>query len=98
MNAAQIRTVTVIGAGTMGHGIAHVAAVMGADVRLYDALAGGAQAGLDKVAKNLANCSHERVLPPDAVDRIFRRRGWHVGRSGPDDQCPACVRGSRAVA
>ncbi len=38
----------------MGHGIAHVAAVMGADVRLYDALSGGAQAGVDKVAKNLA--------------------------------------------
>lgn len=47
---------------------------------------------------SLANCSHERVLPPDAVDRIFRRRGWHVGRTGPDDQCPACARGSRAVA
>jgi 3-hydroxybutyryl-CoA dehydrogenase len=54
VNAAQIRTVTVIGAGTMGHGIAHVAAVMGADVRLYDAVAGGAQKGLDKVVKNLA--------------------------------------------
>ncbi len=38
----------------MGHGIAHVASVMGADVRLYDAVAGGAQKGLDKVAKNLA--------------------------------------------
>ncbi len=38
----------------MGHGIAHVAAMMGADVRLYDALPGGAQAGIDKVAKNLA--------------------------------------------
>ncbi|MFN0251007.1 MAG: 3-hydroxyacyl-CoA dehydrogenase family protein [Kofleriaceae bacterium] len=54
MNAAQIRIVTVIGAGTMGHGIAHVAAVMGAEVRLFDAIAGGAQAGLDKVTKNLA--------------------------------------------
>jgi 3-hydroxybutyryl-CoA dehydrogenase len=54
VNAAQIRIVTVIGAGTMGHGIAHVAAVMGAEVRLYDAIAGGAQAGLDKVTKNLA--------------------------------------------
>ncbi len=50
----QVRTIAVIGAGTMGHGIAHVAAVMGATVRVYDALAGGAQAGIDKVAKNLA--------------------------------------------
>ncbi len=38
----------------MGHGIAHVASVMGAEVRLFDAIAGGAQAGVDKVAKNLA--------------------------------------------
>ena len=50
----QIRTVAVIGAGTMGHGIAHVAATCGADVRLYDALAGAARAGIDKIAKNLA--------------------------------------------
>jgi 3-hydroxybutyryl-CoA dehydrogenase len=50
----QVRTVAVIGAGTMGHGIAHVAVVMGAQVRLYDALAGAAQAGIAKIAKNLA--------------------------------------------
>ncbi|HEY4182224.1 MAG TPA: 3-hydroxyacyl-CoA dehydrogenase family protein [Kofleriaceae bacterium] len=54
MNAADIRTITVIGAGTMGHGIAHVAATMGATVALFDAIAGAAQAGVDKVAKNLA--------------------------------------------
>ena len=46
--------IAVIGAGTMGHGIAHVAALMGAEVRLYDALAGAARAGVDKIAKNLA--------------------------------------------
>jgi 3-hydroxybutyryl-CoA dehydrogenase len=49
----QIRTIGVIGAGTMGHGIAHVAALMGAQVHLYDALSGAAQAGLAKIAKNL---------------------------------------------
>lgn len=38
----------------MGHGIAHVAAVMGANVRLYDAFAGAAAAGIDKISKNLA--------------------------------------------
>jgi len=50
----HVKTITVIGAGTMGHGIAHVAAVMGATVRVYDALAGAAQSGIGKVAKNLA--------------------------------------------
>ncbi|MGE0868980.1 MAG: 3-hydroxyacyl-CoA dehydrogenase family protein [Kofleriaceae bacterium] len=37
----------------MGHGIAHVAAVMGANVRLFDAQPGAAAAGLTKIAKNL---------------------------------------------
>ncbi|HUS32274.1 MAG TPA: 3-hydroxyacyl-CoA dehydrogenase family protein [Kofleriaceae bacterium] len=50
----QVRTVAVIGAGTMGHGIAHVVAMMGAEVRLYDALAGAARGGIDKIGKNLA--------------------------------------------
>ena len=52
--ADRVRTIAVIGAGTMGHGIAHVAAAAGATVRLYDAIAGAAQTGVDKVAKNLA--------------------------------------------
>ncbi|HEY1558196.1 MAG TPA: 3-hydroxyacyl-CoA dehydrogenase family protein [Kofleriaceae bacterium] len=50
----QIRSVAVIGAGTMGHGIAQVAALAGFDVRLYDALTGAARAGVDRIAKNLA--------------------------------------------
>jgi 3-hydroxybutyryl-CoA dehydrogenase len=50
----QVRTIAVIGAGTMGHGIAHVAAQMGADVRLFDAMAGAARAGVERIAKNLA--------------------------------------------
>lgn len=54
MNASDLRIITVIGAGTMGHGIAHVAAMMGATVHLYDALAGFAAAGKEKVGKNLA--------------------------------------------
>src|ERR1700755_3121896 len=49
----EIRTVAVIGAGTMGHGIAHVAALAGLQVHLYDAMRGGAQAGISKVGKNL---------------------------------------------
>ena len=49
----NIRTMTVIGAGTMGHGIAHVAALAGISVRLFDAVAGGAATGVSKIAKNL---------------------------------------------
>ena len=51
---SNLRTIAVIGAGTMGHGIAQIAAAMGADVRLYDAVAGAARAGLERIGKNLA--------------------------------------------
>ena len=50
----QVRTIAVIGAGTMGHGIAQIAAHMGCEVRLFDALTGAASAGVDRIGKNLA--------------------------------------------
>jgi len=49
----RIRTVAVLGAGTMGHGIAHVAAVAGARVALYDVDPAAARRGLDKVKAGL---------------------------------------------
>lgn len=49
----ELRTIAVIGAGTMGHGIAHVAAQIGAQVHLYDAMRGAAQAGVAKITRNL---------------------------------------------
>jgi 3-hydroxybutyryl-CoA dehydrogenase len=53
ITADEIRTVAVIGAGTMGHGIAQVCAQIGCTVRLYDALQGGATAGIARIVKNL---------------------------------------------
>jgi len=50
---SDFRTVTVVGAGTMGHGIAQVAAQAGYAVRLADAVAGAARAGLERVRANL---------------------------------------------
>ena len=73
MNASDLRTITVIGAGTMGHGIAHVAAMMGATVHLYDALAGLAAAGKDKVAKNLAKGVELGKVDPAARDAALAR-------------------------
>ncbi|HEY0190245.1 MAG TPA: 3-hydroxyacyl-CoA dehydrogenase family protein [Kofleriaceae bacterium] len=70
----DIKTVAVIGAGTMGHGIAHVAALAGLHVRLYDAMRGAAQAGLGKVTRNLdKGVELGKVKPADrdaAVARI----------------------------
>ena len=51
--ADRIARVAVVGAGTMGHGIAHVAAIAGCEVALYDAFEGAAAAGVAKVRANL---------------------------------------------
>ncbi len=48
-----IRTVLVLGAGTMGHGIAHVCAQAGCQVRLFDVKDELAQAGIAKIRGNL---------------------------------------------
>lgn len=47
-------TVAVIGAGTMGHGIAQVAALAGYDVRLTDTRAVALPAALERIRANLA--------------------------------------------
>lgn len=48
-----IRTVTVVGAGTMGHGIAQVAAQAGYAVRLADSVPGAAARGFERIRQNL---------------------------------------------
>src|SRR5689334_488536 len=52
-SAERIATVAVIGAGTMGHGIAHVAALAGAKVALFDVDAAAASRGVARIAANL---------------------------------------------
>ena len=69
----QVRTVTVIGAGTMGHGIAHVCAQAGATVRIQDAMQGGARAGLGKIAKNLDKGVQLGKLSPEERDATISR-------------------------
>ena len=46
----SIRTVAVIGAGTMGSGIAQVCAQTGWQTRLYDAFPEGLQKGMDSIS------------------------------------------------
>jgi 3-hydroxybutyryl-CoA dehydrogenase len=49
----RITTVAVLGAGTMGHGIAHIAASAGARVRLYDVTLAAAEQGVARIGVNL---------------------------------------------
>jgi 3-hydroxybutyryl-CoA dehydrogenase len=57
----------------MGHGIAHVAAIAGLDVRLYDAIAGAAATGIGKITKNLAKgVELGKVTPADRDAALAR--------------------------
>ncbi len=49
----SVQTVAVLGAGTMGHGIAHVSALAGCSVTLYDVSAEAADRGLANIRRNM---------------------------------------------
>ena len=53
MKADDINTAAVLGAGTMGHGIAQVLAMAGIATRLFDVDGGAIEGGLAKIHANL---------------------------------------------
>lgn len=59
----------VLGAGTMGHGIAQVCAMAGYSVRLFDSDPAGLQRGLDKVRSNLDKGVERGKVSPEAAEK-----------------------------
>jgi 3-hydroxybutyryl-CoA dehydrogenase len=68
-----VRSVAVIGAGVMGHGIAQLFAQLGATVRLHDVAAERLAAGLRAVEESLALLVEEGAMPA-AVAEVARAR------------------------
>ena len=73
MSIAPGARVVVVGAGTMGHGIAHVAAAAGYDVTLVDTTDELVQRGLDKVRANLQGGIDRGKLTAEARDATLAR-------------------------
>jgi 3-hydroxybutyryl-CoA dehydrogenase len=69
----DIRVVAVIGAGTMGHGIAQAAAQAGCDVRLADSVAGAAETGLGRIGRTLDGAVERGKLTREAADATLAR-------------------------
>ncbi len=68
--------VTVLGAGTMGHGIAQVCAAAGAQTRMYDIDDAFVRTGLERVAKNLQKgVDRGKVSEDDRVATLTRLTG-----------------------
>ena len=63
--------ITVLGAGTMGHGIAHVCAMAGYRVVLYDISTEVLENAINSIATNLnkANLQSARSAKPVAISR-----------------------------
>jgi 3-hydroxybutyryl-CoA dehydrogenase len=75
VDAAAIRIATVLGAGTMGHGIAQVAALCGIATRLYDVDAARVEDGLAKVRANFDKGVERGKVEPAARDAALARLG-----------------------
>ncbi|HEX3215903.1 MAG TPA: 3-hydroxybutyryl-CoA dehydrogenase [Aestuariivirgaceae bacterium] len=69
----RIRSVGVIGAGQMGNGIAHVCAVAGYDVGLYDQAPDKIEAALSTIRKNLARSVKSGRIRPEQESEALRR-------------------------
>src|SRR5688500_12078380 len=68
MDAARV--IGVAGAGTMGAGIAQLAAQSGAQTLLFDVDAGARERALDRVREGVAKAAAKGRADADAADRV----------------------------
>ena len=77
-----IQRVGVIGAGTMGNGIAHVFARCGFNVVLCDVEQRFLDRGLATIAKNLdREVAKSKITADDKASTLGRIAEWSIGRS-----------------
>ncbi|MCA9601528.1 MAG: 3-hydroxyacyl-CoA dehydrogenase family protein [Polyangiales bacterium] len=76
MADAKIQNVAVIGAGTMGHGIAQVCAVAGLDVHVADPHPGAVDVARDRVDQSLAKLVSKGGITPEARRAALERLAW----------------------
>jgi len=73
MSASDIHTVAVLGAGTMGHGIAQVCAAADCEVRLFDINDDAVSAGLDRIRGNLEKGISRGKVTEEERDAVLGR-------------------------
>lgn len=74
----MIKHISVIGAGTMGHGIAHVFARHGYAVKLYDAFAPCLEAAPEKMRQELEFMVEEGYITQETVEETLGRITLHT--------------------
>lgn len=76
-----IQRVAVIGSGTMGNGIAHVAALSGLDVCLVDVEAGALERAMATIGKNLDRQVKKEQITPEEKEAALARISTATDRS-----------------
>jgi 3-hydroxybutyryl-CoA dehydrogenase len=75
-NGSEVGTVAVLGAGTMGHGIAQVSAASGHDTRLFDVSEAMVERGLHRIRENLdKGIARGKVTEAERDATLARLRG-----------------------
>ncbi len=69
----EVTTITVLGAGDMGHGIAELAALKGFEVRVRDINQQVLDVAMAKVRKSLDKLAAKQVATTEAADAAFNR-------------------------
>jgi 3-hydroxybutyryl-CoA dehydrogenase len=73
MTVDSIKNIAVIGAGTMGQGIAQICALAGYPVMLYDIQADLTRTALASIRKNLDNATEKGKISPTQKDEALAR-------------------------
>ncbi len=73
LSAEQVKRVGVIGAGTMGHGIAQAYAQEGYPVAITDASKSALTGVKDRIKSNLETLAHEGLIPVKEIENILAR-------------------------
>ncbi len=70
MNIEQVKNITVIGAGDMGHGIAEVALLAGYAVTLYDINDAAVETGSGRILESVQKLAEKGKVPAEAPEHI----------------------------
>ncbi|NPA79424.1 MAG: 3-hydroxybutyryl-CoA dehydrogenase [Thermotogae bacterium] len=73
MRLEDIKTVGVVGAGTMGNGIAHVFALAGYKVKLADVSEGYLAKALETIKKNLGRQAKKGIISEEDIPKVLSR-------------------------
>jgi len=73
LRIGEARTVAVLGAGVMGHGIAEVASLAGYDVELYDIKEDFVKGGIEKIKWSLGKLAEKKVLTEEKAREALSR-------------------------